>query len=371
MTQHLTHGGQDLPACVKRYISVAQYLDGSQGALKQLQLSLEERASALLDCNGELKDLSNKLEEYLQDWYPSAYPVGYEGKGISTKDDFYVIGCPELHPLPAKEILDGLREECFDMEGQKKVCPSRILIPARSALSSTHSQFNANASRERIQGEIPHFIGANFRCSKCIGDFPVLSKRKIEPLSRIASQIEQRLQSWQQIMQKRIDAQKVTPNRATLGLAPKQWAVANSPYSSPSLSPAEKIPPQPRKIPENFPEVANEHASPTSPQSFSNISIHSGLDSSKIDAPQKNTWQSFFKSNRSLSTLVSNPSYTFFACGQSLILWNERGSGFYDLRDADSISFRKINSYNVHLAAGGTNTCAVVAKTETVRCLAL
>lgn len=92
-----------------------------------------------MDCNGELKDLSNKLEEYLQDWYPSAYPVGYEGKGISAKDDFYVIGCPELHPLPAKEILDGLREKCFDIGGQKKVRPSRILIRARSALSSIHS----------------------------------------------------------------------------------------------------------------------------------------------------------------------------------------------------------------------------------------
>lgn len=169
-------------------------------------------------------------------------------------------------------------------------------------------------------------------------------------------------------MQKRIDAQKVTPNRATL---PKQQTVAPSIYSSPSLSPAEMISPQPQNNnSDDLPEVVVEHASPTSPQSFSHISIHSGHDSSKIDAPPKRIWQSIFKSNPSLSTLVSNPSYTFFACGQSLLLWNERGSGFYDFRDADSISFRKINSCNVHLAAGGTNTCAVVAKAETVRWLA-
>lgn len=123
MTQHLTHGGQELPTRVRKYISVAQYLDGSQSALKQLQLTLEERASALLDCNGELKNLSRKLEEYLQDWYPSAYPAAYESKGICIKDDFYVIGCPELHPLPAKDILDGCREECLDIERQR-VCPS-------------------------------------------------------------------------------------------------------------------------------------------------------------------------------------------------------------------------------------------------------
>lgn len=127
MTQHLTHGGQELPTRVKRYLSVAQYLEGSQSALKQLQLTLEERKSALLDCNGELKDLSHKFEEYLQDWYPSAYPMAYESKGISIKDDFYVIGCPELHPLPAKEILDGLLEECVDVEKQK-VRPPRSLI---------------------------------------------------------------------------------------------------------------------------------------------------------------------------------------------------------------------------------------------------
>ena len=123
MTQHLTHGGHELSSRVQRYISVAQYLDGSQSALKQLQLTLEERASALLDCNGELRDLSQKLEEYLQDWYPSVYPVAYECKGISIKDDFYIIGCPELHPLPAKEMLDGLLDECIDV-GRQRVRPS-------------------------------------------------------------------------------------------------------------------------------------------------------------------------------------------------------------------------------------------------------
>lgn len=174
-------------------------------------------------------------------------------------------------------------------------------------------------------------------------------------------------------MQKKIDSQKVTPGRGTLGLGPKHRAVAHSTYSSPPISPAEMTAPVLRQVdPENFPEVAVEHVSPASPRSFSDTSIYSGLDSSKFNSPQKqHTWQSLFKSNRSLSTIVFIPSYTFFACGKSLLLWNERGCGFYDLRDADSVSFRTINSCNVHIAAGGTDTCAIVAKTDTVRFMAL
>lgn len=386
MTQHLTHGGQELSVGVKRYLPVAQYLDGLQSALKQLQLTLEERTSALLDCNGEIKDLSHKLEEYLQEWYPSAYSMAYESKGISIKDDFYVVRCPELHPLPAKDISDGLVEDCVHVERQK-VRPSRILILARAEVAhdilklfSTDSGLIADASREPTQGGGPHLVGANFRCPKCTVDSPVISKRKIEPLSKIASQIEQRLQSWQQIMQKKIDLQKVTPTRpVALDLRPKHLAVAHSTYSSSSLSPAATPAPAHRPISENFPEVAVPHvlpttrASPTSPRSFSTMSIYSGLETtSRFDPPQKqNGWQLLFNSNRSPSTLVSMPSYTFFACGESLLLWNESGSGFYDLRDANSIGFRKLTSCHVHIAAGGTNTCAIVAKTETVRCQSL
>lgn len=169
-------------------------------------------------------------------------------------------------------------------------------------------------------------------------------------------------------MQKKIDSQKVTPTRAALSPGPKHYAVAPSTYSLPLASPAETIAPLPRQIcPENLPEVAVELVSPISPRSFSNISIRSGLDSSRFDLPQKrHGWHSIFKSNRSLSTSVSLPSYTFFSCGKSLLLWNERGSGFYDLRDLNSISFRRISSSNVHIAAGGMNTCGIVDRTETV-----
>lgn len=212
-------------------------------------------------------------------------------------------------------------------------------------------------------------MGASFRCSKCNGDFPVISKRKIEPLSRIAFQIEQRLLSWQETRQRRINSQNVMSTRSTLGFGPKHQPIAHSPYSSASLSPTRTAVPQPQQIcSEDFPEVAVEHESPTSPRSFSAMSIHSGLESSSFDPTQRqHTWQSIFKSHRSQSTLSSVPSFAFFACGKSLLLWNERGSGFYDLRDADSISFRRINSCNVQIAAGGTNTCAIAAKTESVR----
>lgn len=243
-------------------------------------------------------------------------------------------------------------------------------------LSSFDSDLVANASRQPIQ--------ANFRCTKCTGDIPVNSKRKIEPLSKIASQIEQRLQSWQQIMQNKIDSQKAKPTRPTLDLGPKHQVLAQSINPSPPLSSAETIASLPGQIhPENLPEVAVQHLSPTdplslpevtfphlsptSPRSFSNMSIHSGHNSNRFSPTQKqHGWQSLFKSNRSSSTSFSIPSYTFFACGNRLLLWNERGSGFYDLLDADSIIFRRINSSNVHIAAGGTNTCAIVAKAEQV-----
>lgn len=185
-------------------------------------------------------------------------------------------------------------------------------------------------------------------------------------------------------MQNKIDSQKATPTRPTLGLEPKHQLLAQSTNSSPPISSAETIAPLPRQIySENFPEVAAQHLSPTdprslpevafphlsptSPRSFSNMSIYSGHDSNRFSPPQKqHGWQSLFKSNRSSSAIFSIPSYTFFACGKRLLLWNERGSGFYDLLDADSIIFRRINSSNVHIAAGGTNTCAIVAKAEQV-----
>jgi hypothetical protein len=76
-------------------------------------------------------------------------------------------------------------------------------------------------------------------------------------------------------------------------------------------------------------------------------------------------WGGLFKSNRTATT-TSIPHAVFSASGKSLILWNERGAGCYDLHKAESIQFRRINARNIRLAAGGAAHLAVVTKTGTV-----
>lgn len=124
-------GAQELPSRLNKYLSVVQYLDGSENALRHLQLTLNTRTGALLDCNGELEDLSQKLQGYLQDWCPRLYPTGYDSKCISVQDDFYVIACPELHALPAKDIFNSFVEAIVEEERQE-VRLSRILKNAKT-----------------------------------------------------------------------------------------------------------------------------------------------------------------------------------------------------------------------------------------------
>ena len=76
-------------------------------------------------------------------------------------------------------------------------------------------------------------------------------------------------------------------------------------------------------------------------------------------------WGGLFKSNRMAST-SSVPQSIFSASGKSLILWNELGAGCYDLNNAESIQFRRINARDVRLAAGGAAHLAVITKIGTV-----
>jgi hypothetical protein len=103
--------------------------------LKQLRLTLDARTAALSDCNGELKTLSQKISDYTNDWCPgSSYAMAYGSKHVHIPDDFYVINCPELHPLPAKNLYDGLSNETI--EGRKlqvrllacAISPRRLIV---------------------------------------------------------------------------------------------------------------------------------------------------------------------------------------------------------------------------------------------------
>jgi hypothetical protein len=76
-------------------------------------------------------------------------------------------------------------------------------------------------------------------------------------------------------------------------------------------------------------------------------------------------WGGFFKSNRT-ATATSIPHAVFSTSGKSLVLWNEFGAGCYDLHNAGSIQFRRINAHDVRLAAGGAAYLAVVTKTGIV-----
>lgn len=105
--------------------------------MKILQSTLSTRTAALLDCNGELEDLSQKLQGYLQDWCPRVHPTGYDSKYISVQDDFYVIACPELHALPAKDIFGGFVETIVEDERQE-VRLSQTLTSARTISCLRH-----------------------------------------------------------------------------------------------------------------------------------------------------------------------------------------------------------------------------------------
>ena len=217
-------------------------------------------------------------------------------------------------------------------------------------------------------------IKSNFRCPQCTWDARVISARKIEPLSRISSQIQGRLQSWQQIMQKRIDLQQVVPDCLKSGLELNPRSVSSSNYSSPSLSAAAVTSPISPMIPkpniENFPELVTDLVPQISPRPESVFSKYSASSSTRITpitvSRKPYTWQSLFKPGRGSSSPISVPSYAFFSCGKKLLLWNEKGFGFYDLHDADSIGFQRINSHNTRMAAGGTNYCAIISKNGTV-----
>lgn len=111
---------------MNRSVSSLQYLDELENALNQFHHCLGSRAAALLDCNGEIEDLSRKLEGYLEEWCPSVYPLAYDGKSLPVQD-FYVIACPELHAIPAKDLYNGF-VEAFVGEERRQVSSSLIMI---------------------------------------------------------------------------------------------------------------------------------------------------------------------------------------------------------------------------------------------------
>lgn len=164
---------------------------------------------------------------------------------------------------------------------------------------------------------------------------------------------------------------------------------------SPTLSSesASSLPRTPHTERDNYPEVAPVQSNQTSrlpPRRIDAIASESfpetlhalqnretgatsigsdGSDQSRFVSiganPKSKKWGGLFKSNRT-TTATSTPQAVFSASGKCLILWNEVGAGCYDLHNADSIQFRRINAHDVRLAASGTAHLAVVTRTSVV-----
>jgi hypothetical protein len=84
-----------------------QFLDES---LARLAKALEYRKEELRDCNRELSDISDSLDDYMDAWYSDTSSIrSTNGSSRHTRRTAYIVPCPKLHPIPY-DILKGLIE---------------------------------------------------------------------------------------------------------------------------------------------------------------------------------------------------------------------------------------------------------------------
>jgi hypothetical protein len=98
--------------------AIFQFLDES---LKCLAMALKSRKEELRNCNGELSDLSDSLDNYMDAWYSDISSIRLANGGSRhARRTAYIVPCPELHPIPY-DILRGLIESSAGKVGLK-VC---------------------------------------------------------------------------------------------------------------------------------------------------------------------------------------------------------------------------------------------------------
>ena len=91
----------------KLNIGMSQFLDES---LPFLATTLESRQEELRDCNGEMGDLSDSLDNYMDAWYADVSSISLtNGDSRNARRTAYIVPCPNLHPIPY-DILKGLIE---------------------------------------------------------------------------------------------------------------------------------------------------------------------------------------------------------------------------------------------------------------------
>jgi hypothetical protein len=103
---------------LKPSTAMFQFLDES---LKCLAMALESRKEELRNCNGELSDLSDSLDNYMDAWYSDTSSIRLTNGGSRhARRTAYIVPCPEVHPIPY-DILRGLIESSAGKVGLK-VC---------------------------------------------------------------------------------------------------------------------------------------------------------------------------------------------------------------------------------------------------------
>src|SRR5947207_8278299 len=91
----------------KLNIGMSQFFDES---LPFLATTLESRKEELRDCNGEMSDLSDSLDNYMDAWYSDMSSIGpTNSDSRNARRTAYIVPCPNLHPIPY-DILKGLIE---------------------------------------------------------------------------------------------------------------------------------------------------------------------------------------------------------------------------------------------------------------------
>jgi hypothetical protein len=86
---------------------MSQFLNES---LLFLARTLESRKEELRDCNGEMSDLSDSLDKYMDAWYSDMSSISLtNGDSRHARRTAYIVPCPNLHPIPY-DILKGLIE---------------------------------------------------------------------------------------------------------------------------------------------------------------------------------------------------------------------------------------------------------------------
>ncbi|KAI9893088.1 MAG: hypothetical protein M1814_000635 [Vezdaea aestivalis] len=370
---------------IQTYSPRHRLFNETEQSLRRFSKTLEARNSALLDCNGELAMIAHSLNQYLQDWCSQSVPnkLNTDAKDTPPAEDTYVMSCPQLHPVSANSLIDLT----IHSDGTDKPDPSAL-----PSVILSHP---------------------NIKCQICLFESQPISARKIEPLSMVSQQLQERLRLYQEFAEAKtgqsqpsiqqfaskqrskrrptlsfMRSASPTPSNAIVAMPPSGFSPplsqstpilttpgVNSQFQTPISSPlaqdhafigrtrSTQAPERISHIPD-LPEVVSDPPSHMS-DSQSISSGRAGYSPSVFSQPSPATKKfgvlsSIFKSDKAA---VSLPFAAFFASGKRLALWNDRGAGCYNLDDPERFTFQPWNtSIGVLMAAGGTVKSAVISR---------